>query len=119
SSLDDHFKPLIIISEVIISLAFCYLNGGGITFAFDYYGEDNLFFFLSAQAGIIYLTILTTYTRANKILSYLGANTLIIFVLNQTSIMLFLSLIQLIIISLLIPIFNKKLYFVLGREKPK
>jgi len=158
SSLDDHFKPLIIISEVIISLAFCYLNGGGITFAFDYYGEDNLFFFLSAQAGIIYLTILTTYTRANKILSYLGANTLIIFglnqplniifsrliayynlqvlyplipltsfglfdsiipILNQTSIMLFLSLIQLIIISLLIPIFNKKLYFVLGREKPK
>lgn len=156
SSLDDHFKPVIIISEIIISLVFCYLNGRVLMGADDY-GKNILYFILSAQAGMIYLTILTTYTRANKILSYLGANTLIILglhmplnmmfsrliahfnlqvlyslipypsfnlfdsiipILNQTLIMLFLLIIQLIIISLLIPIFNKKLYFVLGRENP-
>jgi fucose 4-O-acetylase-like acetyltransferase len=157
SSLDDYLKPVIIISEVIISFVFCYLNGG-VFLVSDNYGKNILYFFLSAQAGIIYLTILTTYTRPNKILTYLGANTLIILglhsplnmifssliayfnlqilyslipypsfnlfdsiipVLNQTLNMLFLLSIQLIIISLLIPIFNKKLYFFLGREKPK
>jgi acyltransferase len=156
-SLDDYFKPIIIILEVIISLVFFYLNGP-IFMVSDNYGNNILYFILSAQAGIIFLTILTTYTKPNKLLSYLGANTLIILglhapldrilssliayfnlqglyslipypsfdlldsvipVLNQTVSMLFLLFVQLLIISLLIPIINKKLYFFLGREKLK
>ena len=30
SSLDDYFQPAIIISEAIISVVFCYLNGGAV-----------------------------------------------------------------------------------------
>jgi acyltransferase len=158
SLLETRYKPIIILLSGIISIIFCYSNlpfGGGP--GLDGYGENSLFFALSNLAGIIFFFTLTNYTRPNRMLSYIGANTIIVFAFSQPLLFLFPRLIaffkleivyslipvspndrlnpiiaglnnilwillaiamQLIIISFLIPIFNKKLHFVLGREKP-
>jgi len=158
SLLETRYKPIIFLLSGIISIVFCLSNRGGTDINVDAYGENPLFFVLSSLAGIIFFFILTSYTRPNRMLSYIGANTItvlglhipllllfprliaffrleilysmipvspndrlnpIIVGLNNILYILLVIVIQLIIISLLIPIFNKKLYFLLGREKPK
>jgi acyltransferase len=155
-ALKSPFKPRIILLGIMISLLFSYLNGP-VSMAVDYYGNP-FYFLLAAGGGIIYVTLLITYTRPNRILTTLGMNTLIILglhgdllffvipkgealinlrglyslipltdlqwlnaiiiIFNASFISLFLTLIQIGIIFLLIPVFNRKLYPLLGRKKP-
>ena len=120
---------------------------------------ESLIFSMSALGGIGYVILLTTYTKPNRILSYIGMNSIIIFglhghvlffiipkiktffnlstlytliplarlnwldsiiiVLNKSIISLLLTSAQIVFLCLLIPIFNNRLYFLLGRKKPK
>ncbi len=156
-SLDSSAKLKIILGGITLSVIFCYLNGP-VSMAIDAYGNP-FFFLLSALGGISYFLLLTTYTKPNRMLSYIGMNSIIIFglhghvlfflipkikascnlsafysliplvrfdwldsiiiVLNKSIISLLLTLAQVVFLCLLIPIFNKKLYFLLGRKKPK
>ena len=157
TSLDHSSKLGIILGGITVSLLFCYLNGG-VSMAIDAYGNP-LYFLLSALGGISYVVLLTTHTRPNRMMRYIGMNSIIIFglhghllffvipkikawvnltplyalipltgfdrlnplivVLNNFSISLLLTLAQVGFLCLLAPIFNKKLYFLLGRKKPK
>jgi len=144
-------KLIIIFFGVVVSAIFCYLNGP-ISLGEDCYGNP-IYFMLSSLAGISFVTLLTFSTKPNKILSYIGANSIIIlgfhgplflYLRNGTQILfklralytfipvtpiifllariftaLLLTLVQFIIISPLIPVFNKNLYFILGRKKQK
>ena len=49
--------------------------------AIDVYGNP-LYFLLSALGGIGYVVLLTTYTKPNRLLSYIGMNSIIIFGLH-------------------------------------
>jgi len=155
-TLNNPSKRILIAFGFIISAVFCYLNGP-VSMAIDGYGNP-FYFLLSALGGIIYVTLLITYTRPNRILTTLGMNTIIIFglhgallffvipkgealinltvlysiipltkvvwlnpviiILNNFFISLLLTLVQIGIIFLLIPLFNTYLYFFLGRKKP-
>jgi len=156
TSLNNFSKLMTILGGIMINAVFCYLNGS-VSMAIDAYGNP-IYFILSALGGIFYVALLTTYTRPNKILRYIGMNTIVILglhghllffvipkveasinltalfsiipltkldwlnpsivILNSSFISLLLTLVQIGIIFLLIPLFNKYLYFFLGRRKP-
>jgi acyltransferase len=69
-------KLTIIVFGILISVVFCYVNGP-VSMAKDVYGNP-FFFLLSAVAGTICVVLLITYIRPNKILSFIGMNTIII-----------------------------------------
>jgi acyltransferase len=154
--LKNPFKMILFILGIIISAVFSFLNGP-VDIAMTYYGNPA-YFLLSALGGITYVVLLTTYTKPNKLLSFIGINSLIIFglhgavlffafprlkalinlqtlysiipltrvpwlnpiinIFDALFISLVLTLAQIGFIALFIPLFNKKLYFLLGRKKP-
>ena len=148
-------KGSLIFLGLLCSLLFCHLNNF-VSMASDIYGNP-FYFLLSAFGGILYISLLMTFSSPHKIISFLGMNTIIILglhgvllfflfpktesiipsiafalipfsnipwlnplidTINKALFSLMLTLAQMAFIFTLIPLFNQKLYFLLGRKKP-
>lgn len=72
-----------VIPFVILSIVFCFVNGRVDMYS-NYYG-NILFYYLSALSGIIFVITLCKKIPQNKLLQYIGKNTIVILGLSSVS----------------------------------